>query len=139
LPAAGLTRNQSNQLNWRLTSDGAALTRLIAGITPPGNREVHVSAIDEQPPIAVTRADDSVSTRERRLVISRRVAVAAWAAVVVYRTVDSGLRSIASCCSYTSAPDCSPPASVKAADAPVICETADDGRKDDIAFLRDNV
>jgi endonuclease IV len=25
---------------------------------------------------------------------------------------------------------------VKAADAPVICETADDGRKDDIAFLR---
>ena len=28
---------------------------------------------------------------------------------------------------------------VKAADAPVICETSDDGRKDDIAFLRDNV
>jgi deoxyribonuclease-4 len=26
---------------------------------------------------------------------------------------------------------------VKAADAPVICETADEGRKDDIAFLRD--
>jgi deoxyribonuclease IV len=28
-------------------------------------------------------------------------------------------------------------AAVKAADAPVICETADDGRKDDIAFLRE--
>jgi deoxyribonuclease IV len=28
---------------------------------------------------------------------------------------------------------------VKAADAPVICETADKGRKDDIALLRDNV
>ena len=26
---------------------------------------------------------------------------------------------------------------VKAADAPVICETADEGRKDDIAFLRE--
>jgi len=28
-------------------------------------------------------------------------------------------------------------AAVKAADAPVICETADAGRKDDIAFLRE--
>ena len=28
-------------------------------------------------------------------------------------------------------------AAVKAADAPVICETADEGRKDDIAFLRE--
>ena len=28
---------------------------------------------------------------------------------------------------------------VKAADAPVICETADEGRKDDIAFLRDRL
>lgn len=28
---------------------------------------------------------------------------------------------------------------VKAADAPVICETADQGRKDDIAFLRDHL
>jgi deoxyribonuclease IV len=28
---------------------------------------------------------------------------------------------------------------VKAADAPVICETSEEGRKDDIAFLRDNV
>jgi len=28
---------------------------------------------------------------------------------------------------------------VKAADAPVICETADPGRRDDIAFLRDNL
>ena len=26
---------------------------------------------------------------------------------------------------------------VKAADAPVICETSDEGRKDDIAFLRE--
>jgi deoxyribonuclease-4 len=26
---------------------------------------------------------------------------------------------------------------VKAADAPVICETAEEGRKDDIAFLRE--
>ena len=30
-------------------------------------------------------------------------------------------------------------AAVKAADAPVICETADDGRKDDVAFLRERV
>ncbi|WP_118914201.1 deoxyribonuclease IV [Mycobacterium shigaense] len=29
-------------------------------------------------------------------------------------------------------------AAVKAADAPVICETSDEGRKDDIAFLREN-
>jgi deoxyribonuclease-4 len=28
---------------------------------------------------------------------------------------------------------------VTAAEAPVICETADEGRKNDIAFLRDNV
>ncbi|HWF68024.1 MAG TPA: deoxyribonuclease IV, partial [Mycobacterium sp.] len=28
---------------------------------------------------------------------------------------------------------------VKAADAPVICETADEGRKDDIAFLRERL
>lgn len=28
---------------------------------------------------------------------------------------------------------------VRAADAPVICETSEDGRKDDIAFLRENV
>ena len=28
---------------------------------------------------------------------------------------------------------------VRAADAPVICETAEEGRKDDIAFLRDNI
>jgi deoxyribonuclease-4 len=27
---------------------------------------------------------------------------------------------------------------VKTADAPVICETADEGRKDDIAFLREH-
>jgi deoxyribonuclease-4 len=28
---------------------------------------------------------------------------------------------------------------VSAADAPVICETADEGRRADIAFLRDNL
>jgi deoxyribonuclease-4 len=28
---------------------------------------------------------------------------------------------------------------VTTADAPVICETADEGRKDDIAFLREHV
>jgi deoxyribonuclease-4 len=28
---------------------------------------------------------------------------------------------------------------VRAAGAPVICETSDEGRKDDIAFLRDHV
>ena len=42
----------------------------------------------------------------------------------------------------TSAPARSIPqllvAVVKAADAPVICETADEGRKDDIAFLREH-
>jgi deoxyribonuclease-4 len=29
-------------------------------------------------------------------------------------------------------------AAVKSAGAPVVCETADEGRKDDIAFLREN-
>jgi deoxyribonuclease-4 len=28
---------------------------------------------------------------------------------------------------------------VRAADAPVVCETADEGRREDIAFLRDNL
>jgi deoxyribonuclease-4 len=28
---------------------------------------------------------------------------------------------------------------VRAADAPVVCETADEGRRADIAFLRDNL
>jgi hypothetical protein len=49
-----------------------------------------VSAIDEQPPIVLTRAEDSVSIRERRLKIVRWVAIAAWAAAVIYRTVTDG-------------------------------------------------
>jgi hypothetical protein len=52
--------------------------------------EGHVSAIDEQPPIALPRADELVSSRERRLWIVRWAAIAAWAAAVVYRTVTDG-------------------------------------------------
>jgi hypothetical protein len=50
-----------------------------------------VSAIDEQPPIALPRAEDRASSRERRLWIVRWVAIAAWAAAVIYRTVTDGL------------------------------------------------
>jgi hypothetical protein len=49
-----------------------------------------VSAIDEQPSIALTCAEDPVSSRERRLKIVRWVAIAAWAAAVIYRTVTDG-------------------------------------------------
>ena len=49
-----------------------------------------VSAIDEQPPIALARAEDPGSDRERMLRFVRWVAIAAWAAVVVYRTVTDG-------------------------------------------------
>jgi hypothetical protein len=49
-----------------------------------------VSAIDEQPPIALTRAEDPVSTRARRLKIVRWTAITAWAAAVVYRTATDG-------------------------------------------------
>ena len=48
-----------------------------------------MSAVDESsiaPPRALVTAD----TRERRLTIARRIAVAAWAVVVVYRTVTTG-------------------------------------------------
>ncbi|WP_051574709.1 phosphatase PAP2 family protein [Mycobacterium sp. URHB0044] len=49
-----------------------------------------MSAIDEQPPIVLTRAEDSSSARERRLTIVRWAAVVAWAAAVIYRTVTDG-------------------------------------------------
>jgi hypothetical protein len=49
-----------------------------------------VSAIDEQPPIALARAEDPVSDRVRLLRSVRWVAIAAWAAVVAYRTVTDG-------------------------------------------------
>jgi PAP2 superfamily len=48
-----------------------------------------VSAVDDSP-IAVVRPQDAAQTRERRLTIARRVAVATWAAFVVYRTVTTG-------------------------------------------------
>jgi hypothetical protein len=50
-----------------------------------------VSAVDEQPPIALPRAEDRASSRERRLSIVRWMAIAAWAAAVIYRTVTDGL------------------------------------------------
>jgi hypothetical protein len=53
--------------------------------------EGHVSAIDEQPSIALACAEDPVSGHERRLKIVRWVAIAAWAAAVIYRTVTDGL------------------------------------------------
>jgi hypothetical protein len=49
-----------------------------------------VSAIDEQPPIALPCPEDRVSSRERRLTIVRWLAVAAWAAAVIYRTLTDG-------------------------------------------------
>jgi hypothetical protein len=48
-----------------------------------------VSAIDDSP-IALAHAEDLGETRERRLRITRRVAIAVWAVVVVYRTVTTG-------------------------------------------------
>jgi PAP2 superfamily len=48
-----------------------------------------VSAIDEAS-IAPPRAPDTVNPRDRRLTILRRVAVAIWTVVIVYRTVTSG-------------------------------------------------
>lgn len=50
-----------------------------------------MSAIDEQPPIALPRADDSVSTHGRSLRFVRWTAIAAWGAAVIYRTVTDGL------------------------------------------------
>jgi hypothetical protein len=48
-----------------------------------------VSAVDDSP-IALVRLQDADQTRERRLTIARRIAVAAWAIIVVYRTVTTG-------------------------------------------------
>jgi hypothetical protein len=48
-----------------------------------------VSAVDESS-IALVRAQDAVSARERRLTNARRTAVTTWAIVVVYRTVTTG-------------------------------------------------
>jgi len=48
-----------------------------------------VSAVDDSP-IASVRLEDAAPTRERRLTIARRIAVATWAAFVVYRTVTTG-------------------------------------------------
>ena len=49
-----------------------------------------MSAIDEAP-VALTHAvDEPVATRGRQLKILRRVAIAVWAVIVVYRTVTDG-------------------------------------------------
>ena len=48
-----------------------------------------MSAVDD-PPIALVRVQDADQIRERRLTIARRIAVTAWAAIVVYRTVTTG-------------------------------------------------
>src|SRR5262249_35672506 len=41
-------------------------------------------------PIELVRVQDAGQTRERRLTIARRIAIATWAAIVVYRTVTTG-------------------------------------------------
>ena len=48
-----------------------------------------MSAVDDSP-IALVRQEDAVYTRERRLTITRRAAIAIWAVVVLYRTVTTG-------------------------------------------------
>lgn len=48
-----------------------------------------MSAVDDSP-IALVRLQDADQTRDRRLTIARRVVVATWAAIVVYRTVTTG-------------------------------------------------
>jgi hypothetical protein len=48
-----------------------------------------VSAVDDSP-IASVRLEDAAPTRQRRLTIARRIAVATWAAFIVYRTVTTG-------------------------------------------------
>jgi PAP2 superfamily protein len=48
-----------------------------------------VSAVDDSP-IALVRLQEADRTRNRRLTIVRRIAVAIWAAVVVYRTITTG-------------------------------------------------
>jgi hypothetical protein len=52
--------------------------------------EGHVSAIDEQPLIALPCPEDRVSSREHRRRIVRWVAIAAWVAAVIYRTLTDG-------------------------------------------------
>jgi PAP2 superfamily len=49
-----------------------------------------VSAIDERP-IAAPGADDSADTRDRRLTMTRRVAVGVWAVVIAYRVATTGI------------------------------------------------
>ena len=51
-----------------------------------------MSAVDELVNCVDACRTITVATRERRLTIARRVAVAVWAAIVVYRTVDNGFR-----------------------------------------------
>jgi hypothetical protein len=48
-----------------------------------------VSAVDESS-IALPHALDAVNSREKWLTIARRIAIATWAVVVVYRTVTTG-------------------------------------------------
>jgi len=48
-----------------------------------------VSAVDDST-IALVRSEDAAQTRERRLAIARRGAIAIWAVVVVYRTATTG-------------------------------------------------
>lgn len=49
-----------------------------------------MSTVDEQPSTVLACADEPAPTRERPLRILRWVAVAGWAAVVIYRTVTDG-------------------------------------------------
>jgi hypothetical protein len=48
-----------------------------------------VSAVDDSP-IAVVRPEEVDDARERRFTMSRRIALATWAVIVVYRTVTTG-------------------------------------------------
>lgn len=48
-----------------------------------------MSAVDESS-IAIPHALDAVNTREKWLTITRRIAIATWAVVVVYRTITTG-------------------------------------------------
>ena len=48
-----------------------------------------MSAVDDSP-ITLVRLEDAVQTRERQLTVVRRMAIAIWAVVVVYRTVTTG-------------------------------------------------
>jgi hypothetical protein len=48
-----------------------------------------MSAVDDSP-IALVRTQEADRTRNRRLTIARRIAVAAWAIIIVYRTITTG-------------------------------------------------